>query len=202
MSTLCLEQLRVDGLGPVSLTAGNSECIALAGPSGTGKTRLLRAIADLDYADGDVLLDGVSRAQMSPGEWRRAVGFLTSENAWWRPRVGDHFEGIDEGSLEALGLTSAILTQFVSQLSTGERQRLAVLRLIANRPRALLLDEPTANLDPRNVARMETFLESYRLEAGSPMLWVTHDPQQAARVATRALRIDHGQLVIDSRSNR
>ena len=195
MSTLCLDQLHIDGLGPVNLTAGKAECIALAGPSGAGKTRLLRAIADLDQTEGDVLLNGVSRAQMSPTEWRRAVGLLTSENAWWRARVGEHFDRIDERTLAALGLDSAILGQFIDQLSTGERQRLAVLRLIANRPRALLLDEPTANLDPGNVARLESFLESYRLEAGSPVLWVTHDPQQAARVATRTLRIERGRLV-------
>ena len=70
-----------------------------------------------------------------------------------------------------------------------------MLRLIANRPQALLLDEPTANLDPGNVARLESFLASYRLEAGSPVLWVTHDPRQAARVATRTLRIERGRLV-------
>jgi ABC-type iron transport system FetAB ATPase subunit len=202
VSTLCLDQLRIDGLGPVSLTITTAECIALAGSSGTGKTRLLRAIADLDHACGDALLDGVSRSHMSAAEWRRAVGFLTSDNAWWRPRVGDHFERIDERSLEALGLDKTILAQFVSRLSTGERQRLAVLRLTANRPRALLLDEPTANLDPDNVARMESFLASYRLKAGSPILWVTHDPQQAVRVASRALRIERGRLITESEPSR
>lgn len=195
MSTLCLNELCINGLGPISLTINTAQCIALGGASGTGKTRLLRAIADLDQADGDVLLDGVSRSQMKAVEWRRAVGFLTSDNAWWRPRVGEHFDALDDSSLQALGLENTILDQFVSRLSTGERQRLAVLRLLTNRPRALLLDEPTANLDPDNVARMESFLASYRLKAGTPMLWVTHDPEQAMRVASRSLRIERGQLV-------
>ena len=101
---------------------------------------------------------------------------------------------LDRERLEALGFSDDVMNWVVSRLSTGERQRLALLRLLINRPRALLLDEPTASLDPSNVGPVENLLEDYRKETKAPMLWVSHDPPQADRVADRKYEISEGRL--------
>jgi ABC-type iron transport system FetAB ATPase subunit len=85
----------------------------------------------------------------------------------------------------------------VAQLSSGEKQRLALLRLMVNRPRVLLLDEPTANLDPENVTRVEKLVAAYLRREGAAVLWVSHDPEQTRRVAQRRLRLQAGRLKRD-----
>jgi putative ABC transport system ATP-binding protein len=82
----------------------------------------------------------------------------------------------------------------VARLSSGERQRFALLRLLANRPRVLLLDEPTANLDPDNVIRVEKLVATYMAAEGAGVLWVSHDPLQTTRVARRTLWMEAGRL--------
>ena len=72
---------------------------------------------------------------------------------------------------------------------------LALIRLLVNQPRVLLLDEPTANLDPASVERVEALLMRYRQQTGAAVLWVSHDPAQIARVATRHLSLQGGRLV-------
>jgi ABC-type iron transport system FetAB ATPase subunit len=108
--------------------------------------------------------------------------------------VGPHFPSVDTEGLVVLGFDEGVLDWEVSRLSTGERQRLALLRLLANRPRALLLDEPTAALDPSNVEQAETLVRAYRKETEAAVLWVSHDPAQAARVADRRFEVSPGGL--------
>ena len=91
-------------------------------------------------------------------------------------------------ALAEVGLPDALDWE-VARLSTGEKQRLALLRLLANQPRALLLDEPTASLDPRKV---EDLLHTYRQQHAAPVLWVSHDPAQRQRVAQRVLELKEG----------
>ncbi len=172
----------------------DGECVGISGPSGSGKTRLLRAVADLDVHEGQVALDGVPREHFRPSDWRRRVGLLPADNHWWLERIGDHLGDIDEEALERLGLEPDLLTQPVTRLSSGERQRFALLRLLANRPVVLLLDEPTANLDAQSAARVEALLECYRRSARASVLWVSHDLEQIRRVARHRLRMQHGQL--------
>jgi ABC-type iron transport system FetAB ATPase subunit len=191
---LTIKQLRRLHVGPLDLEVAPGECVTLSGPSGSGKTLLLRAIADLDEYEGEVLLDGVPSGAMRAHEWRAKVGLLAAESQWWGERIGDHFAGFDEGLLERLGFGAEVMGWEVARCSTGERQRLALLRLLQNRPRALLLDEPTASLDGENVARVERLIEELRREEGLAVLWVSHDPAQAQRVATRYFRIDLGRL--------
>jgi putative ABC transport system ATP-binding protein len=173
---------------------GAGECLCISGPSGSGKTLLLRAIADLDPSDGRVYLGDEERFSMGAPEWRRRVGYLPAESAWWADTVGEHFPRPVAGFLGELGFESAVLDRRVARLSTGERQRLALLRQLGMAPEALLLDEPTASLDPANTARIEALLESYRRDAGAAVVWVSHDPGQIARVADRHLRIHDGML--------
>ena len=197
MSRLRVIDLANARIGPLSVDIRAGECVCLYGPSGSGKTTLLRVIADLETHDGRVLLDNAEPTSFRGSEWRRRVGMLPAESAWWRDRVGDHFEVIDEQALAQLGFAPDIVDRKVARLSTGERQRLALLRLLAGRPRALLLDEPTASLDPKNTRRAEQLVTQYRQQQRAPVLWVSHDPRQMKRVCDRRLHLLAGQLQSD-----
>lgn len=192
---LTVEKLRRPGLTPADLALADGEAVAVMGPSGSGKTLLLRAIADLDPNDGAVALDGASRESMAAPRWRRLVGYLPAESGWWTDRVGAHFALPAEARplIEALGLPAEALDWPVARLSTGERQRLALARLLANRPRVLLLDEPTSGLDDVATRQAEALL-ARRLAEGAALLISTHDGDQARRLARRCLRIDRGRV--------
>src|SRR5690242_7403957 len=90
-SLLRVWDLRTRLLKPASFSLASGECIAIRGPSGGGKTLLLRALADLDPNDGQVFLEGRDRLTMTGPEWRRLVGYLPAEPGWWADMVVDHF---------------------------------------------------------------------------------------------------------------
>ncbi len=190
-----MSHLKTAHIGPVDLEVAAGECVCLSGPSGAGKSLLLRAIADLDPCAGEVALAGAVRERMPAPQWRRRVGLLPAESQWWRERVGDHFAAPPPGDwLRRLGFADGVMDWAVARASTGERQRLALLRLLANGPEALLLDEPTAALDPANVRAVEALVAEYRTGHDAPVLWVSHDPEQIARVSSRHCRIEHGRV--------
>ncbi len=186
--------LRADGIGPFDLAVHPGERIFLSGPSGSGKTRLMRMLADLDPHDGDIWLEGRPLRSWPATEWRRHVGLLPAEVRWWRETVGAHFPEQPVHPVTDLGLAAEALTWPVTRLSSGEKQRLGLLRLLANRPRVLLLDEPTANLDPDSTHRVEALVTRYVADSGGALLWVSHDLEQAERMATRRLHIAAGRL--------
>ena len=192
---LSVQGIRVAGGVPLALRVAPGECVTLSGASGSGKTLLLRALADLDPHDGEVRLDGREAGSLPAAQWRRKVGLLLAESPWWHERVGEHFPdsagtGYDDNfRLGALGFATEVLDWQVPRLSSGERQRLALLRLLALHPAALLLDEPTANLDPENTARVEQLVCDYRQANQAPVLWVSHDARQRSRIADRQLAI-------------
>ena len=192
LSTLALQELAVLVIQPVSFTVQAAECVCLTGPSGVGKSMLLRAIADLIPHHGDASLDGQNCSKMKPSLWRKQVGYLPAESHWWSDRVGDHFTDYDPDTFRQLGFEPQVLDWQVSRLSTGEKQRLALLRLLANQPRALLLDEPTASLDAANVGNAEALIHTYREQHAAPVIWVSHDPTQIKRVAHRVMRFEAG----------
>lgn len=183
------------GFGPVDLALEKGRCLCLSGPSGAGKSRLLRAIADLDPHRGELLLDGNPNTEMPPCAWRRRVGLLPAESGWWAERVGDHFEnGISAETVKQLGFDADIFDEPVDHLSSGQKQRLALLRLLANQPDVLLLDEPTANLDPVNTRRVEVLLARV-MRAGTALLWISHDPDQITRVSDEHRVLKNGTLL-------
>lgn len=190
-----LLSLRTPLVGPASLHIAAGECVTLHGPSGSGKTRLLRAIADLDPHEGEMRLDGTPATRMTGPEWRQAVQLLPADPLWWAPTVADHFMRFDAAAAAALGLPGDAGAWAVERLSSGERQRLALLRALDRGPRVLLLDEPTANLDETSRQRVETLIARYRDEQQAAVLWVSHDATQRARIATRMLRLENGTLV-------
>jgi ABC-type iron transport system FetAB ATPase subunit len=195
MAGLSVSGLRSRGVvGPCDLAVAAGECLCVSGPSGAGKTLLLRAIADLDPHEGEVSLNGESCNTMRAPLWRRRVGLLPAESAWWQDTVGPHFADGEPELLRELGFPPEVLGWQVRRLSTGERQRLALARLLANEPEVLLLDEPTASLDPENVKRVEDLIARYRRQHRAAVVWVSHDPEQIARVAGRELRLHDGSL--------
>lgn len=204
MSRFVTEGLQTKVGGPFSFAVEHGECLALSGPSGCGKTLLLRALADLDPAKGTVLLDGESRDHMTAPQWRRKVGWLPAESSWWFDHVGDHFpmfgkNGRDEGvasTLEKLGFSADVMGWRIERLSTGEKQRLALFRLLLNEPQVLLLDEPTAALDVSNVWKAEEVISEYRKSTGAAVVWVSHNLEQIARVAESHLHFINGGLEV------
>lgn len=181
--------------GPISFCLSAGEVVVLSGPSGAGKSLILRGIADLDPATGSVFLEGSARERFPASEWRTLVGMLPSESGWWAKRVEDHFSGRDNAWFGLLGLDSDALSWTVARLSSGERQRLALLRLLANGPKVLLLDEPTANLDPDATLAVEGLVKRYVKERSACAIWVSHLREQVERVGDRVIRIMKGGRV-------
>jgi ABC-type multidrug transport system ATPase subunit len=178
--------LRLENFGcrvveKVDMTVPAGHCLGLTGPSGSGKSLFLRALADLDPYEGRMSLDGVDAASLPAPRWRRQVGLLPAESAWWFDTVGEHFEQTPPRWLESLGFDDQVMNWQVNHLSSGERQRLALLRVLVMQPKVLLLDEPTANLDPQNTVRVETLLNRVRLESRPAVVWVSHDMEQLKR---------------------
>src|ERR1700712_2339544 len=193
MTDLPLPQLSVRGLrsthgGPFDMDIDAGECVSLMGPSGAGKTLFMRLVADLDPGTGEVRLSGRERDTWTAPQWRSQVVYQTAEPAWWKPSVASHFPAhmLDEVRRlqPLLGLPDGTVDADVERLSTGERQRLALLRSLARKPKVLLLDEPTASLDAASTMAMESLLQRC-LDDGLSVLWVTHSREQAHRVAQR-----------------
>jgi len=192
-SLLQIERLQRPAIGPVSLDVAAGECVCISGPSGTGKSQLLRAIADLDPHDGEVRLSGHAATTITPPEWRRQVGLLPPESSWWLPRVTDHFHPGVPLQLAEVGLTEAILEQAVARLSSGEKQRLALLRLLANQPRVLLLDEPTRGIDVGAKAEVHTLM-SQLAQTGIGIVMISSELPEILGMSDRILVMSEGRV--------
>jgi ABC-type iron transport system FetAB ATPase subunit len=194
---LVLRGLRSKLAGPFDLSVEAGECVAVAGPSGAGKSLFLRMIADLDPNEGTVWIDGRERRSWTAPAWRRQAVYAAAEPGWWAERVSDHFAPATEKAaralLPALNLTPATMEAALTRLSTGERQRLALVRALVLDSPVLLLDEPTGALDQDAASRVEDVLRA-RLAHGTAVLMVTHSAEQAARLGHRRLRMLEGRL--------
>jgi phosphate-transporting ATPase len=183
------------GLAPVDLDLASGEALALLGPSGSGKTLLLRAIADLDPNEGRVSLDGEPREAVPAPAWRRRVTYLSAEPGWWAERAEAHFPdpGAAKALLPPLGLSEDMMARPIAELSTGERHRLALARVLTQAPKVLLLDEPTSGLDQDTTRAVEAVLRAL-LDDGVAILFSTHDEALAARLGDRLLRVSNGRV--------
>ena len=202
----------VRALDHVSAVVGRGEFIAVTGPSGSGKSTLLQVLGCLDSpTSGRYLLDGEPVEALSEERLarirQRAVGFVfQSYHLIPRMTAARNVElplilaGIDPAerrervaaALHAVGL-AARAGHRPDQLSGGERQRVAIARAMILRPRILLADEPTGNLDTRMGDEIMRTLEQFHAE-GLTIVVVTHDPQVAAR-AQRTIRMRDGRIV-------
>ncbi len=191
---LRVDSLKLAPLPPLSFEVADGECLAVEGASGSGKTRLLRAIADLDPADGLVFLDGAERHEMPAPQWRTLVRYVAAEPGWWSdtPRGTFAVTVADtrrlERQLETVGLTRDHLDRDIALLSTGERSRLAFVRALQGDPKVLLLDEPTAALDGASAALIEEQIR-FHLFAGWIVLLATHDTALAQRLSHTRLML-------------
>lgn len=195
----------------LSLRVGPGELVALQGPTGAGKTLLLRALAGLDPRDeGEVRIDGRPAREYPPTRRRAAVLYLHQSPALFpgpvdanlrepfeyglrrdRPFPADRARRL----LDAAGRGPGFPDRASEELSGGERQIVALVRALLTDPVVLLLDEPTAALDPGTTETVERLVESW-LEPGTrrAVVWVTHDRAQALRIGRRRVRLEAGEL--------
>jgi putative ABC transport system ATP-binding protein len=195
----------------ISVAVGSGERIAIVGPTGAGKTVLLRAMALLDPLDeGEILWRGrpIDDAAV-PGFRRRAIylhqrpalvegtvegnlrrpfGFTASNGGYDPVRMKE--------TLSALGRDASFLAKLTADLSGGEAQIAAFLRAIQLDPRVLLLDEPTAALDREAASAIERLVEGWfaEEEGERALIWVSHDHDQARRMTGRVIGLSAGRM--------
>lgn len=181
---------------------------AIFGPSGAGKTTLLRQIAGLEHGTGRISIAGEiwqgEKQFLPPHE--RAVGYVFQEASLFEHlSVRGNLEyglrrSAGAGSLSFDGIVSllslaSLLDKQPAELSGGEQKRVAIGRALLRNPQLMLLDEPTASLDVQHRGELLPFLENLRTETQIPMLYVSHSPEEVARLADHLILMDGGKVV-------
>ncbi len=196
---LKLANFSCHNLKPINLQLESGETISISGESGAGKSLLLRAIADLIPHQGQCFFKTQEMNTFAPQQWRRQVAYLASESQWWFDSIGEHFDlPLSEQTasyLKTIGFSLETLNWDVMRCSTGERQRLGIIRALASSPHVLLLDEPTANLDTGNSLQVEKLFWQYQQQTQCSIIWVAHNQEQIQRVAQRKFEIRHAELI-------
>ena len=199
-----------DVLRSVSLDANPGEITCLLGPSGSGKSTLLRLAAGLErLQSGTIRLDGDTLAEpgLEPPPERRPIGLVFQDHVLFphltvranvdfglREMRADERRRVAEESMAAVGLT-ALAERYPDTLSGGQQQRVALARALAPMPRAILLDEPFANVDATlRRALREDARRALRSTGGITIL-VTHDPEEALELADRIAILEDGRIV-------
>ena len=196
-------------LDGVSFDMKRSETLALTGESGSGKSTLLHLIGGLDQPDkGCITLNGVEmtslddrgRAALRRGtvgiifqQFNLIPSLTVAANIAFQARLaGRHDPGWVELVTDRIGLTDQ-LAKYPEALSGGQQQRVAIARTLAARPKLVLADEPTGNLDEDNAEIILSLLLQSAAEAGTSVLMVTHSLRLAARFGRR-LHLSHGRI--------
>jgi multiple sugar transport system ATP-binding protein len=191
----------------VELHIADGEFMVLLGPSGCGKTTLLRLLAGLEYPNrGRVRIGDADVTDLPPRKRDLAMVFQ-SYAVFPHLKVFDNIAfGLRMRKLDRAGMRqrveraaalvelSDLLGRYPSQLSGGQRQRVAIARALANRPRVILADEPTGNLDSKTGAEVLELLRESAARFEQTILMVTHDPRAAA-TAGRAVFLSDGRVV-------
>ncbi len=211
MIHLKLKQQLADFTLDLDLTLPARGVSAIVGPSGSGKTTLLRCVAGLEKADQALIeINGNCWQDSQRGLWlpphKRALGYVFQEASLF-----DHLSvhgNLDYGRrrsaepasdkqaaqiIELLGI-GHLLQRSTTGLSGGERQRVGIARALLTNPRLLLLDEPLTALDPQRKADILPYLERLHAELDIPLLYVSHSPDEVARLADHLVLLENGTL--------
>lgn len=193
-------------LRDVNLSVDTGETLTIIGPSGAGKSTLLRLLCRLEEpTDGTVFLDGEDYRDLEPTSLRSRVSLVPQDPALRDGTVRDNVtigprlrgEAVDPGRVERL-LDRVDLPGYadreVSALSGGEAQRVGIARTLIGDPEVLLLDEPTASLDPAAQAEIERLLAELLDRPDRTAVLVTHDQAQVDRIADQVLKMVDGQV--------
>lgn len=203
-------------LHDISLAAEPGEMVALIGPNGAGKSTLLRVAAGvLQPVTGLACIDGEDLAQLKPKQRAQRVAVVPQEaplptGLFAREMVGlgrtpyvrtlFGATAADRAAVEwaiSVAGVDALANRYVDELSGGERQRVILARALAQQPRVLLLDEPTANLDLHHQVAMLELVRGLTREQGLAVVAAVHDLQLAALYCDRAALLHHGYIVRD-----
>ncbi|GJE36751.1 ABC transporter ATP-binding protein [Methylobacterium persicinum] len=212
--TFRMGDVSVPVLHDVSLDIGEGECVAVIGPSGSGKSSLMNLVGLLDRPDsGQVLIEGIETGRLTPDRRamlrNRRIGFvfqsynlLSRHTALANVQLPLLYAGVGrserrrrgEQALEAVGLAHRA-GHLPSRLSGGEQQRVAIARALVTDPGILLADEPTGALDSRTGSEIIGLFHGLN-RAGRTILLITHDPGVAAQCG-RVVRLLDGRIVSD-----
>lgn len=201
----------VKAVDDVSISVEKGEFVAIVGTSGSGKTSLLNLLGGLDYADsGEVIIGGQSLLNMKDEERtvfrRRNIGFIFQNynlvsmlNVYKNVVLPIRLDGNkpDDGFigkiLSLLGLTEKSRNR-PNQLSGGQQQRVAIARALASKPKIVLADEPTGNLDSRTSAEVMGLLQMTSREFNQTIIMITHN-EEIAQLADRIIHLEDGRVV-------
>ena len=181
-----------------------SQVYSVLGPSGAGKSSLLRLLNRLDEpTSGEVIFDEQDYREIDPCTLRRQIGYLFQVPYMFTGTIGDNMRLADpeltdeqiENQLQTVSLALLKPNHDVANLSVGEKQRVALARLLATNPRVVLLDEPTAALDPTHTEKIEALIKHIAEEHQLTVIFVSHDPNQARRLGGEGLLLVAGRLV-------
>lgn len=209
----------VRALDGVSIAVSAGEFLALLGTSGSGKSTLLNLIAGLDHpTSGTLRIDGHDITSMSPEELSRhrrenvgmifqSFNLVSTMSALENVALAMLFAGVAKTEreqraaqlLESTGLAGRQRHR-PKELSGGEQQRVAISRALANKPRLLLADEPTGNLDSRTSREIMELLKGLNEREKIAIILVTHDANLAARYAQRTITLMDGTVQMESPS--
>ncbi len=190
----------------VSFEVRKGEVLAIVGPSGSGKSSLLRLLNRLDEpTSGTVYLDQTDYLQIAPRDLRRRLGMVNQRPFLFPGTVEQNLrfgplqrgESLSQDSIDQLLLRVGLkgyASRNIANLSGGEAQRVSVARTLANSPEALLLDEPTSALDESSKLEVEACIQNVVRDNSLTCILVTHDTAQATRLAERALLLEAGRV--------
>jgi len=176
----------------------------IVGPSGAGKSTFLRTINRLvEIGSGEIRLDGKSVKEMEPVALRKKIGMVfqiplafegtVEENLLIGPRLNS-MEPPDVNELmDMVGLARSFLKRKANELSVGEQQRMCIGRAIANRPEVLLMDEPTASLDPDSARVVEDLILELKEIGQLTLVVVTHNVEQGKRIGDWTMLMKEGR---------
>lgn len=205
---VCRKQSDSFSLEISRLVIASGEILALVGPTGAGKSTLLRLLSGLEMpSSGAISLwgrrhegDNVDVESLRRVAMVHQRPLMLSESVRYNIEYGLHVRGVKSAQkrsdpmLERLGL-SRLVNQDARTLSGGQLQLLAIGRALVVEPEVLLLDEPTAHLDPANVALVEDVIDEQKQRLGMTVVWATHNLFQARRTASRIALLLCGRLI-------